>query len=297
MASYLSNGIHSVEKSSKSELNVDIFLNAKRSSLQKINANNMCLHCHGPLEGQRSSKQFCSTRCRMKAAYRRKTLERHGIVEGPLCLQGPFQSYQHTYRGKIDVIMTDPPYGREYLSLYKDLAHFALETLYPGGWLLCLTGWGLDWDIRKTFNDAGLEYLTVCTYLMMGATLHSDKYTSTGRRRWAQQAKPLLWYQKPGTKLDRRRAGTSDLIRAGEPLVIEGANTQSRQDFHWQQCLEGMKQMVWNFANPQDVICDPCMGSGTTLVAAYLQNRKHVIGIEKDAEVYGQAVQRLAAVR
>jgi site-specific DNA-methyltransferase (adenine-specific) len=219
-------------------------------------------------------------------------------VESPLCLHGSFQSYQTLFQRKIDVIITDPPYGREYLQLYESLATFAMETLYPGGWILCLTGWGMDWEIRRIFQEAGLEYITVCTYLIPGATLKGDRYTSTGKRNFQQQAKPLLWYQKPGSKLDRRRAGTSDLVRSQDPPVpiFVGNNQRNRGEFHWQQCVEGFKQIAWLFANPQDVICDPCMGSGTTLVAAYIQNRKHCIGIEQDAETFALAQQRVAKV-
>jgi site-specific DNA-methyltransferase (adenine-specific) len=219
-----------------------------------------------------------------------------GVPDQPLCLYGRFQSYASAYQGKIDVIITDLPYDRASLPIYAALAQFALTTLRPGGWLLVLTGWGLLRESLHIFHTAGLEYLTVCTYLMPSARLSTDKYTSTGKRAWQQQAKPLLWYQKRGTKLDRRRAGTSDLIRAEGGLVVAGANTQDRAQFHWQQDVEAFKQIAWTFANPQDVLCDPCMGSGTTLVAAYQKNRPRIIGIERDPEVFALAAARVAAV-
>ena len=42
-----------------------------------------------------------------------------------------------------------------------------------------------------------------------------------------------------------------------------------------------------------DVICDPCMGSGTTLLAAARQHRTRVIGIEQEAATYAIAHARL----
>jgi len=286
-----------VEKQDIKPLSVFNRANGKAFLPSNANGKRVCEYCESPLESGHVDRQFCNNKCRAAAWRRRKMLERHGIVEHPLCLHGSFQSYAATYRSKIDVIITDPPYGREYLPLYQDLATFALTTLQAGGWLLCLTGWGLDFEIRQIFNKAGLEYLTVCTYLVPGARLTGEKYTSTGKRTWQQQAKPLLWYQKPGTKLDRRRAGTSDLVRARTNLVVEGTNTGDRAQFHWQQCLDAFKQIAWNFANPQDVLCDPCMGSGTTLVAAYMQNRKHVIGIENDPATFALAQQRVEDVQ
>ena len=212
-----------------------------------------------------------------------------GVPTTPTTHLGLFQSYQAAYTGKIDVIITDPPYGREYLPLYRDLASFAEHTLQPGGWLLCLTGWGELREILNLWHETDLEYITVCTYLMPGATLTAKKRTSTGLREFQQQAKPLLWYQKRGTKFHRRRAGTSDLV--GNRIV--GKKDLNRDDFHWQQCLEAFKQIVWTFTNPQDVICDPCMGSGTTLIAALAQKRNRVVGIERDHDTYSAACQHL----
>ncbi len=55
------------------------------------------------------------------------------------------------------------------LPLYANLGQFALTTLVPGGWLLCLTGWGLDLDIRQGWNQAGLEFIhAVSTNLLHG---------------------------------------------------------------------------------------------------------------------------------
>ena len=48
------------------------------------------------------------------------------------------------------------------------------------------------------------------------------------------------------------------------------------------------------FTNTQDVICDPCMGSGTTLLAAHQLARPRVIGIERDPTPYRIACDRLA---
>ena len=132
------------KKCNINDLSVRSVGNGKGSLPSNASEKRVCEYCGSPLEGGHVDRQFCDNKCRAAAWRRRKTLERHGIVEHPLCLHGSFQSYAATYRSKIDVIITDPPYGREYLPLYQDLAIFALTTLQAGGWLLCLTGWGLD---------------------------------------------------------------------------------------------------------------------------------------------------------
>lgn len=262
-----------------------------------------CKHCGKelpPNEGRGRTRLFCDAACGM--AYRREAMSQrveetflaapYVLPSYPLLHHERFQPYGPVYADSIDVIITDPPYGRDTLDIYQDLATFGLKTLHEGGWLLCLTGWGLDWEIRKIFTEAGLEFITVCTYLIPGATLTADRWTSTGKRSFQQQAKPLLWYQKRGTRLDRRRAGTSDLIQT----KVTGKKDLDREAFHWQQSVEAFKQIVWIYTNPQDVICDPCMGSGTTLVAARAMNRRRVIGIEEDGEAYQQAKARVDAL-
>jgi 16S rRNA G966 N2-methylase RsmD len=260
-----------------------------------------CLGCNKPfVEADTGRKRkFCTDTCKKAFSRRVNAFKFVGIPLQPQAYCARFEAWQPVLHNKVDVIITDPPYGRDALPLYKDLATFAQTVLVPGGWMFCLTGWGLDWDIRQIFTRAGLEFVTVCTYLMAGATLTGKKHTSTGYRVFQQQAKPLLWYQKRGTKLDRRRAGTSDLVREvvssqkKKGPVIVGTTDLDRTDFHWQQSLSAFKQIVWFYTNPQDVICDPCMGSGTTVIAAIAQGRQRVIGIEKDLETWTQASKRI----
>ena len=65
-------------------------------------------------------------------------------------------------------------------------------------------------------------------------------------------------------------------------------------EFKWQQNLLGFEKIVEMFSSPADVICDPMMGSGTTLVAAINQHRPRVIGIEQDRTTFALAQARLA---
>src|SRR5262245_13666520 len=105
-----------------------------------------CLHCGQGMLGRR--RKYCNRQCVDAAYYRRKTGCRADLPQAPVMHHGRFQAYEERYRGLIDVLVTDPPYSKEYLPLYEDLGYFARTTLRPGGWLLCLTGWGLDLPIR-----------------------------------------------------------------------------------------------------------------------------------------------------
>ena len=55
-----------------------------------------------------------------------------------------------------------------------------------------------------------------------------------------------------------------------------------------------MNQIVRDYSRPGDLICDPCAGGATTLIAAASQGRK-AIGAEMDPETYKKAQQRIDA--
>jgi hypothetical protein len=191
----------------------------------------------------------------------------------------------------VDVLITDPPYARATLPLYEDLATFARTVLRPGGWLLCLTGWGIDLEVRQMFNISGLEFKTVCCYHMPSTRSKARKNSSTGWHEWQEHHKPLLWYQQPGTKKHHRRAGGNDLIQAG----VSGSKTphMDQQVHEWEQDLHAFAEIVRLYTNGPDVILDPMMGWGTTLTAAVSLDRQHVIGIEVLPERYAYACQQL----
>jgi predicted RNA methylase len=203
---------------------------------------------------------------------------------------GRFEDYAKDYAGLVSVILTDPPYGKKNLPIYAALATFAQTVLEPGGWLLALCGNDEHNAVRNLWDATPLEYITDCSYAMLGRGGKGHRYTSVGPQNWQQHWKPILWYQQPGAKADHRRAGTTDTCMVEAPT---GADIDQEQ-FVWQQSLNGFRKIVHSHTNRQDVICDPCMGSGTTLLAAHELARHRVIGIECDPETYAKACARLA---
>lgn len=63
-----------------------------------------------------------------------------------------------------------------------------------------------------------------------------------------------------------------------------------------QKPVELMRYLTRTFSNPGDVILDPCMGSGSTAVAALMEGR-HFIGFETDKGYYDKAVERIEKLR
>lgn len=55
-----------------------------------------------------------------------------------------------------------------------------------------------------------------------------------------------------------------------------------------------MRQVICDYSRPGDLVCDPCAGGATTLLAAALEGRRSV-GAECDPETYAKAAARLEA--
>jgi hypothetical protein len=210
--------------------------------------------------------------------------------ERPVWHLGRFEDHAQDYAGIVDVILTDLPYGKKNLPIYAALATFAQTVLKPGGWLLCLSGWEEHTAVLNCWDATRLEYVTVCSYVMLGHGGQGYKTLSTGRQYWQRHGKALLWYQQPGSIVHHRRAGTTDTFVVEEPDRAD----MDQDEFKWQQSLRGFRQIVHSHTNGQDVICDPAMGSGTTLLAAHQLARHRVIGIESDPRTYATACTRLA---
>jgi site-specific DNA-methyltransferase (adenine-specific) len=54
-----------------------------------------------------------------------------------------------------------------------------------------------------------------------------------------------------------------------------------------------MRAIIRDYTRPGDLVCDPCVGGGTTLLAAAMEGRR-AIGAEMDPETYAKAKARLA---
>jgi DNA modification methylase len=53
-----------------------------------------------------------------------------------------------------------------------------------------------------------------------------------------------------------------------------------------------MEELILDFTDPDDLVCDPFSGSATTAVAA-LRHGRRFIGWERDPEHYATAIRRL----
>lgn len=196
------------------------------------------------------------------------------------------QSQKEIPDNYIDLIFTDPPYGKEYLLLYLELAKLAARVLKPSGSLVFYVGHIILDEVIKIFNDFSFTKNNNLDlkYWWTLAVKHSGHHTKIHPRYVFAEWKPLLWYVKGERANDLVISNTiGDYIESVAPLKIE---------HEWQQSTTEAEYIIKNLTIENQTVVDPMMGSGTTGIAAINLNRKF-IGIEKDQSTYEMAKSRI----
>jgi 16S rRNA G966 N2-methylase RsmD len=178
----------------------------------------------------------------------------------------------------IDVIITDPPYPRQYLHTYRDLAVLANRVLKPGGSLLAMAGQSYLPEIMQLMAVEGeLSYHWTISYLTPGG-----QSPQIWQRKVNTFWKPVLWYVKG--KYERHWVGD----------VSKSNTNDNDKRFHfWGQSESGMKDLIERFSRPGETVLDPFLGGGTTGIVCKMYHRRFV-GVEIEPEVFALAQQRIA---
>jgi hypothetical protein len=179
--------------------------------------------------------------------------------------------------GSIDAIFTDPPYPKDCLPLWGELAKFAKHHLKPGGVLLAMTGNLYIPDILAMLGEhLTYQWQLACTLPGQHSEVHAAWVNN-------QMWKPILVYRNGG-----------DLVNIGSDLF---QNEGKDKDFHvWGQGVDGYRWQIEHFTKPNDLICDPFLGGGTTAVAA-LQLKRRFVGFDVEPEKVAISKGRLAELR
>jgi len=179
--------------------------------------------------------------------------------------------------GSVDLILTDPPYPKEYLDLWDGLSAFAARVLKPGAFCIAYSGQANLPEVIRRLGTSLEYYWTFCLY-HEGSTQIVNGINVMCR--W----KPILLYQKaPKRKIDNT---------VQDYLVSSGK--QEKGDHEWQQTESGVGRLIELFSEPGDIILDPFAGSGTALKCAHDAGRKP-IGCELDEKSYNVAKLRIAS--
>jgi 16S rRNA G966 N2-methylase RsmD len=90
----------------------------------------------------------------------KSALSNNGLPQSILLIQGDFVDKSGIFilYNSIDLIFTDPPYGKEWLPLYKDLAKVASRVLKSGASLVANVGHCIIPEVKEYMKNAGLVY-------------------------------------------------------------------------------------------------------------------------------------------
>lgn len=174
----------------------------------------------------------------------------------------------------LDAIITDPPYPQDCLPLWGELGKFSKKYLKEGGVLLAMTG---NLYLPQILNMLG-EYLAyqwqICCEL---PGQHSEVHGA-----WVnnQMWKPVLVYRNAGK-----------LVNIGSDLFQN--DTRDKEFHEWGQGVGGYLWQVEHFTKPNDLICDPFLGGGTTAIAS-LQLKRRFVGFDIETDKVSIAKGRIS---
>ena len=159
----------------------------------------------------------------------------------------------HIEAGSLDAVFTDPPYPREFLSCYSELAEFAVHALRPGGLLLTMLGQVHFPEVMRRLSVDGLRYRWIVsyTYEKPRSMMHCAK-VSVG---W----KPLLAYTRTGAHPQHYSQDT---------IMATPRTGNDRASHIWGQTERDMQRFVKEWMRPGWKVCDPFVGAGSLLAAA-----------------------------
>lgn len=244
--------------------------------------------CRNPVTG-RADARTCSPKCRQalarfKRTKRGKRVERErkarerraqeastgpGSLSLAHCPVAELIPRGIVEPGSVDCVFTDPPYPREFLSAWADLARFAAAALKPGGMLAALSGHSWIPEVLACLDAPGLSYRWTLSLHLPGAS------AAVVGRRMNTNWKPVFVYHAQRLPAD---AGMM-------PDTIAAPARQRQADlFHnWGQGPGAMDALAKRLLIPGWRVCDPFGGGGETALAAWRRGC-HVLAADADAE-------------
>jgi DNA modification methylase len=214
------------------------------------------------------------------------------------------------------LMITDPPYGIELDSEWRDRAGLngcgAAEPSYlkhrtPGHTETTISGdtradWSEAFELVPSLQVAYVWHASVFTCEVLAGLLRigflyaqqiiwNKGRTVLTRTHYWYQHEPCWYVRKKNAPWFGKAGENSTIWDSPSPKFIMGGSDEEKFDHPTQKPVELMRRPVLNHTKRKELVYDPFLGSGTTLVAAELTERV-CLGIELDAKYVDVAVTR-----
>lgn len=179
--------------------------------------------------------------------------------------------------GSIDMIFTDPPYLREFLPVYGDLAREAKRVLKTGSYLFC-------YGAAEHLPDHLHRMTAHLDYYWTIALLHVGGHPRMWNKKLMSGYKPVMVFTngKPETKKWMDTVAHSEMM--------------DKRYHKWGQGIGFPIKVISMLCPENGVVLDPFLGGGTTGVAA-IRCERNFIGIEIDPHYFAIAEKRIRAAQ
>lgn len=176
----------------------------------------------------------------------------------------------------MDLILTDPPYGKDYLPLWADLSKFAATALKPGKLLATYSG---NYHLAQVISLLSRHL----QYVWTAAVINGNTPDTVFPRRIMTYWKPVLRFSKGDYRPVDKREWFKDRI--------EG-DGRSKSYHEWEQGTGEAIHLIEALTLEGNLVVDPFLGSGTVAVACRKLKRRFC-GCDIDDKAVGRAMGRL----
>jgi len=196
--------------------------------------------------------------------------------------------------GKVDAVVTDPPYGVTY--------HKWDIVVHPSKWMVadCCVATATEPFATSLINQSPLNFKFDCVWVKNCATnamnakrmpiRRHERVLVFGDYKWNPQKRKRNSLEL--NRLNKKQKETMEYATPDSIIEIDSINCRSgeRTNHPSQKPVGLMKYIIESFT--EGLILDPFMGSGTTGVACVKLGRKF-IGIELDEKYFDIACKRI----
>lgn len=182
----------------------------------------------------------------------------------------------HIEPDSVDLVFTDPPYGREHIPRWDDLGALAAKVLKPGGLVVAYSG-------QMFLPEAMAGMAAHLDYWWMYAIVHDGAFFQLRNRRTQVGWKPLLVYRKPGADLT--------LLPWVKDIVSNGGREKTSDE--WQQADAEAAYWIETLTAAGAHVADPFLGGGTTAAVCKRLGRQFT-GCDIDAVRVAASRERVA---